>query len=72
MYILALLCPIFNKPKLLHTQATLFNPSFVSLLPATDERSDNVREVVPLLFTLLPSAVTQNFSLHNANDSIYG
>ncbi len=27
--------------------------------------------VVPLLFTLLPLAIMQNFSLHNATDSIY-
>ncbi len=31
-----------------------------------------VREVVPLLFTSLPLAIMQNFSLHNTIDTIYG
>ncbi len=54
----------------LYAFETLSTPAFVSLLPATDEHSDSVQGVVP--FTLLLLVLTQNFSLHNPTNSIYG
>ncbi len=38
----------------------------------TNKRWGGVQGMVLLLFTLLPVAIMQNFSLHNTADSIYG
>ncbi len=57
--------------QLLHIHETLSTPSFVLLLLATNTHLGSVGGVVPLLFTLLPLAVTQNFSLHEVTNSIY-
>ncbi len=47
-------------------------PPLMSMLPASGKHSVSVWGVVFPHFTLLPLARTQNFSLHNSTDSIYG
>ncbi len=39
----------------------------IFLISTIDEHLDGVQCVVPVLFTLLPLVMTQNFSLHNTH-----